>query len=91
MGMKLMCEDVQKGTTEEVAGYGSITLHTGNAFIEAFGQREATRIGGKLDVSNVRHPDNPDLIRHSAVVSIDGKPIAHYYGEWNDETGDEDN
>lgn len=90
MGMKLMCEEVQKGKTHEVAGYDNINLQTGNSFIEAFGQREAKRIGGKLDVSNVRHPDNPDLVRHSAVVSIDGKPIVHYYGEWVDDP-DEDN
>lgn len=91
MGMKLMCEDVQKGTTQEVAGYGDITLYTGNAFIESFANAEAKRIGGKVDVANVEFPSNPGVIRHTALVmTLAGLPVANYYGEWNDETGDVD-
>lgn len=88
--MKLIREDVQAGTKEEVAGYGDITLQAGNVFIEIEALREAKKIRGKMNVSEVYFPAT-GLVRHSAVVSTEaGLPVAHFYGEWADDEEEEE-
>lgn len=82
MGMNLMREDVQKGVTKKVAGYDGITLAIGNYFIDNAAEFMATRIGGKTEISNDPHPDDPNRVRHVAVVEKDNEVVFRYYGEW---------